>query len=257
MRGSVQVIKFTTLCSILSGIITYFISINTETGWIILNSPYISSSFALTLSSGVLTGFLVALLCESQKYINTKHAAEDNIFFQTLYLYQQLFWMQRIMSELLEHPDANIPKGLLQDGSRKAACLRNAVQVIDYCTIFPISTMASRHIEFCTNTLCQVDKILSDGMYLDLAILLAERNFLGCNQPISMVTSAVCPVHQTLIQLQKEFTDVMQSVGNYLYIVDEECDTRYHWSEIKEKMQDSYTSVFEMETLSDFLRGKD
>ncbi len=99
MRGSVKVIKFTTVMSILFLVLTYLTAVNIETHMVGFNTVWLSNNFALTVFGGVFASMLVVLICEFQKYITTKASVEEYIFYQGLYLYCALYLMKQNISD--------------------------------------------------------------------------------------------------------------------------------------------------------------
>lgn len=117
MSTSIKVIKFTSILSIIFLVITYLITVNIESGFIQLNTIWISNNFLLTVFGGAFASILVVLFCEINKYLIDKKNVETQLFHQALYLYQAIFLMQHNILDYQSHPNAQIPENLLDNTS--------------------------------------------------------------------------------------------------------------------------------------------
>jgi len=115
MSTSIKVIKFTSILSIIFLVITYLITVNIESRFISLNAIWISNNFLLTVFGGVFASTLVVLFCEINKYLIDKKNTENQLFFQTLYLYQSLFLMQHNILDFHSRPDTQIPENVFDN----------------------------------------------------------------------------------------------------------------------------------------------
>lgn len=66
MKTYVLRIRFELFGSVLFAVIAYAVSVNMEIGFFTPNWWWMSNNFALTVSGGIFTGFLVALLSEAR-----------------------------------------------------------------------------------------------------------------------------------------------------------------------------------------------
>ena len=69
MREDIKIIKLTGAICIISFLCTYLICINIETSFFSPDSIFVSNNFLLTISGGVLTGAILSLILEIQKYL--------------------------------------------------------------------------------------------------------------------------------------------------------------------------------------------
>ncbi len=67
MSTNIKIIKWLSAVAAIALIMTWCVSVNIETGWIVLNSSFISNNMLLTFFGGICTG-LAAVLTE--KYIS-------------------------------------------------------------------------------------------------------------------------------------------------------------------------------------------
>lgn len=70
MNTSIKVIKFTTIISIITVIITLGISLNIKYLW--FEIKYIPYDFLMAIFSGIFGSTVVVLICEIQKYLLAK-----------------------------------------------------------------------------------------------------------------------------------------------------------------------------------------
>lgn len=104
MRRHIKVIRFTAVFSLLSLILTYLTTLNIESSFLILNTPWVSNNFLLTVFSGIFCGFIVAFINEIGSYNNTKHEIEDALFYSSQNLYIQLFALRKKYTLLARYP---------------------------------------------------------------------------------------------------------------------------------------------------------
>ena len=88
MKTHVLRIRFELFGSVLFAVIAYAVSVNMEIAFFTPNWWWMSNNFALTVSGGVFTGFLVALLSEVREYGEKKVKMESNIIYDTREIYK-------------------------------------------------------------------------------------------------------------------------------------------------------------------------
>ena len=88
MKTHVLRIRFELFGSVLFAVIAYAVSVNMEIAFFTPNWWWMSNNFALTVSGGVFTGFLVALLSEVREYEEKKAKMESNIIYDTREIYK-------------------------------------------------------------------------------------------------------------------------------------------------------------------------
>ncbi len=254
MQESQKIIKFSAVCTGIFGIITYFISVNMEISLVVLNSIWISNNFLLTIMGGAFASFLVTLIIECKNYISKKRETEVQLFFQTFYLYQQLFLMHRRLSDYINHPDQVLPKGVLNDCAYKVECQKNAIISLSYNSFGKNNLLRKAHGDFCKELICEIEHVIGHRFYLDIAINNAGIDALKkCGSSIS-VTSANEQVNPVIKKLQRELEVLTDSVGDFLSVVNKYCKNRYKWDELKATVDSSYKSIFEFETFEEYIQ---
>jgi len=148
MITSVKVIKFTSILSIIFLVITYLITVNIESGFIQFHTIWISNNFLLTVFGGVFASTLVVLFCEINKYLIDKKNTENQLFFQTMYLYQALFLMQHIILDYQSHPKAQIPENLFDNTTQMIKSQVCYLRGVDYSCFKKDNVIDQRHLLF-------------------------------------------------------------------------------------------------------------
>lgn len=243
MRGSVKVIKFTSVMSILFLVLTYFTTLNIEVNMIGFNTIWLSNNFALTVFGGMSASMLVVSVCEVQKYITEKASIEKYIFYQALYLYQSLFLMQQNICDYQKDAEAGVPYNLLDETSRMVQSEIFALQSTDYAP-FKKNLLLTAHQKFCRKTAIDFQPILKGSNAVKIAInkvkIYMQQN--GLNR---MVTSVDEPL-QTVLSIQLgRVSDALEKVDEYLKDIDKYCNQRYDWEKQKKQIHSNYVNIFE------------
>ena len=136
MREDIKIIKLTGAICIISFLCTYLICINIETSFFSPNSIFVSNNFLLTISGGVLTGAILSLILEIQKYLLDKRQAENTLYNLAFRLYSEFFFMARNMQDHIDNAQMPVPKELLTGRTKSASDLMQAIRNIEYKTFF-------------------------------------------------------------------------------------------------------------------------
>lgn len=245
VRGSVKVIKFTAVMSIVFLILTYFTTVNIEAHILELNTIWFSNDLALTVFGGAFASMLVVLICEVQKYISAKAAVEKYIFYQALYLYQALFLMQKNISDYQNSTEAIVPDNLLDETTRMIQSEIIALQSVDYAPFRQKNLLLSAHQKFCRETAINMQPIMEGCNAVRIAINRIKTGHLQQNIPTGTVTSANELMKAVLsIQFDRVST-ALKEVNGYLKNIDKCCKHRYSWEKRREQIHSNYVNVFE------------
>ena len=247
MRGSVKIIKFTAFISIISLILTYFISLNMEVHIFEFNTIWISNNFLLTVFGGVFSSMLVVLICEMQKYITTKASVEEYIFYQALYLYTALFLMQQNICDYQKNTEAIVPDNLLDETSQKIQSEIFALQNTDYAPFKKNNLLLMAHQKFCMKTAIDFQSILNGKFAVKIAINEININNLRQNILGRNATATDEPLKSVLsVQLDK-ISDALEKMDEYLKDIDKYCKQRYDWEKNRKQIHSNYVNIFEMQ----------
>lgn len=245
MSTSIKVIKFTSIISILFLVITYLITVNIESGFIYLDTIWISNNFLLTVFGGAFASSLVVLLCEINKYLIDKENIESQLFFQSLYLYQALFLMQHNILDYQSHPNINIPENLFDHTTQMIKSQVYCLRGIDYASIRKGKKIERMHNEFKQDTFIKFSP-LENGVNLLRCAILEERieNHEKDKPKPDYITSSNPKVATVLSEQMNQITALLEEVGIFIKTIDDNCKNRYNWDSYRNKFQNGYISLF-------------
>lgn len=247
MSTSIKVIKFTSILSFIFLVITYLITINIDGGFVKLNTIWISNNFLLTGFGGMFASTLVVLLCEINKYLIDKKNTENQLFFQTVYLYQALFIMQHNILDFQLHPNTQIPNNVFDNTAQMVKSQVCYLQGVDYSCLTRGNVIERKLISFKKDTSLKFTSI-ENGMTLIRRAILEERiNNRQCNKiDPDYITVSNVKVAKVLSDQARNLIPVIEEVSDFLRIIDDNCNNRYDWDKICEMTQKSYVSLFAM-----------
>lgn len=245
MRGSVKVIKFTALMSVLFLILTYFTTVNIETHIVELNTVWLSNNLALTVFGGAFASMLVVLICEVQKYITVKASMEAYIFYQAYYLYSALFLMQQNICDYQKKPENVVPENLFDETSRMIQSEIFALQSTDYAPFRKDNLLLTAHQKFCNETVKDFQRILSIIYAIRIAINKISIKYLE-QYGINKSATALDEPLKTVLSIQYDrVTDALEKVDEYLKDIDKYCKHKHNLEGLKSQLHSNYKSVFE------------
>lgn len=250
MRTSINLIKFSGVLSLVFVIITYVISLNNT---LTINFAWITKDFALAISSGIFAGFFVMLICEIQKYLKMKEDIERNMFYQTMYLYIEIFLINKIMTEFLENKDDSVPYNLLSERKNRAICQVNALRQIDYVTFCKKNFFAVKVLEFSSQRLEKIEKFLNDCDCLEIAIRKTEISNLQKGIVNCRITSSDEIVSRTFTKLSSLATENEEELSLQLQLIDDHCKNRLNWKKLRDKIRGGYRSLKKYDALNQLL----
>ena len=244
MRESIKVIKWCGLISFIFLVLTYLVTVNSEVHYIELNTVWISNSFFLTLFGGVFASMLVVVLCEIQKYLNTKTNTEQYLFFQGLYLYQALMQMKIIIEDYNNDNKRVIPENLLDESVRMIQSEISALELTDYATFRQIEkSLMYEHRKFCLESIPRIRPVLQSSTRLKLAINETVVEQLQESLKAKLYINSSGRITSRSVQVAKVLNDellhiscAIELVDNYIYKIDKFCNNRYVWDKVKEQM---------------------
>lgn len=248
MEGTVKLIKFTIVVSIISlmaCIVSYLIPIN------------FINDFIFTISIGIFTSVLVVLMSEIQKYITGKKSVEGYIFYQTVYLYMELFLMEQNIIEYQKNTRVSIPANLLDQRSENIRCQVNVLKSVDYTPFIKKNMFKKMHQRFCMKIGPDIIKVTVGNLMLNNAILDAKIVNLqnGFNEN-KMITSIDEPVKTVLFNQLNKVSNALGKVDEYLNYIDGYSNYRYSWEREKKNIHSNYVGTLEKDYYKEgYLRG--
>lgn len=245
MSTSIKVIKFTSILSAIFLVITYLITVNIESNFISLNTIWISNNFLLTVFGGVFASTFVVLFCEINKYLIDKKNTENQLFFQTLYLYQALFFMLHNILDFRSHPDTQIPENVFDNTTQMIKSQVFFLRSVDYSCFRKKNAIEKRLFSFKKETFQEFTPIENSVNLIRCAILEERIDNLKQNKNMpDHITSSNTRVAKVLSDQIGNLVPLLEEIGEFLKTIDDNCDNRYDWRKIREMTQNSYISLF-------------
>ena len=247
MSTSIKVIKFTSILSTIFLVITYLITVNIESNFISLNTIWISNNFLLTILGGVFASTLVVLFCEINKYLIDKKNTENQLFYQTLYLYQALFLMQHHILDFQSHPNVQISENIFDNTTNMIKSQVYYLRCVDYSCFKNNNAIEQRLIVFKKETFNKFSAI-ENGMNLIRCAILEERidNLKYNKANPEYITPSNERVANVFSKQIGNLIPLIEEIGDFLKTIDDNCDNRYGWNNIHEIIQSSYISLFDV-----------
>lgn len=245
MKSSIKTIKFLVVFSVGLLLITYCISLNDENRWIVLNTPWMSNNFAFAIAGGSLASLLIVLACELQKYQYIKRQTEDYIFGQLFSLYAQVTIIHYNIKRQLNNISSPVPSNLIDEIANRGKMFLTSLTSIDYFTFYKHNTINKQLILLRGGYGTRIQHFLQNTLFLNMAISEDKIAILKQGQD-GPITSNMPNTHKTLIKILKDSSPVLSFIEESLDIVDKECNSRYHWSELKRNVimgEENYVSA--------------
>lgn len=253
MKSSISTIKFLVVLSITLLIVTYGMSLNDENRWIVLDTPWLSNSFAFAIAGGSFASVLVVFACELQKYQSIKHQTEDYIFGQLFSLYAQVTIIHYNTKRQLNDVSSPIPSNIIDEIANKGRMCLTSLASIDYFTFCKHSIIKKQLIQYRGTSGTHIQLFLQNSVFLKMAINEDKITLLKQGRD-ELITSNMPKTHQTLKKIFDDSSSVLSFVEKSLGIIDTECKKRYHWDELKRSII-SGEEVYVSASLDDYVRA--
>lgn len=105
MSANVKMLAFLVCIAIFTLIASYFLYLNTQFGFCVLKSPWISNDLLFSIFSGAFASVVIAFLMEIRQYTLNKVIAKNQIFSNTVFIFGQLSVIQYTLLRIKEHPN--------------------------------------------------------------------------------------------------------------------------------------------------------
>ena len=253
MKSNIKTIKFLTILSVVLLLVTYSISLNDENRWIILNTPWLSNSFAFAIAGGTFASSLVVLACELQKYQSIKRQTEDYIFRQLFSLYVQVTIIHYNTKRQLNDISTPVPNNLIDEISNRGKMVLTSLSSIEYYTFCKHNAIKKQLVQYRGKSGTRIRLFLQNSVFLKMAINEDKIALLKQGRDVS-ITSDMPKTHQTLKKIFDDSSVVLTFIEKSLDIINKECKKRYHWSELKRDVihcEEKFASV----SLDDVLKS--
>lgn len=232
MKSSVNTIKFLAVLSVAFLIVTYGMSLNEENRWIVLNTPWISNSFAFAIAGGSFASMIVVIACELQKYQTIKRQAEDNIFGQMFSLYSQVTIIYYNIKRQLNDTSSPVPSNLIDEIAYRGKMYITNINTTEYVTFGKDTVIENELSKYRGKVGTLISQFFQSSVFLKMAINEDKITLLKQRRD-ELITSNMPMTRQTLKKIYDDSSVVLSFIENSLGIFDKECKGRYHWRELK------------------------
>ena len=148
MKSSINTIKFLVVLSVVLLLVTYSISLNDENRWIVLDTPWLSNSFAFGIAGGSFASSLVVLACELQKYQSIKRQTEDYIFGQLFSLYAQVTIIHYNTKRQLNDISTPVSNNLIEEIANRGKMYLTSLSSVEYFTFCKYNAIKKQLIQY-------------------------------------------------------------------------------------------------------------
>ncbi len=252
MKNNITTIKYLLFLSAVCLLIAYCISINEENKWLAFNTPWISHNFAFAIVGGVFASLVVILACEIQNYYMIKRQTEDYIYSQLFSLYTQITIIYYNTKRQLYETNTPVPPNLIDDVANKGLVCLNILASIGYFTFSKGKTIEKQLIHYKAEYGMRIRSFLQNTIFLKIAI--NEDKIAMLKQGIDdLVKSSSPKTNLVLKKINNDSTAILTLIEKSMESIDEECENRYHWNEVKRSIilgEENFVSA----DLNSFLR---
>lgn len=228
MRANVKIINLTARLSLCLAVITYFVSIKQFLG--IQEYKWLPDLFLLTVFGGAFASTLIVLICEISKYFQNKETMETYLFSHLYYLYGQLQVISKNIAFLKTLED-QVPKNALSQLITNAESEMNTVYYADYAPYRESNSVLRIKVRYNENGFFIVRQFLQNCGLLEIAVLSDEINRIEIKMGINREQSS--NTYLVLSKLSDEIQAPLKSIDDLLVNLDQKCNGRYHWPQIK------------------------
>lgn len=232
MKSSINTIKLLAVLSVVLMLVTYSISLNDENRWIVLNTPWLSNSFAFAIIGGSFASSLVVLASELQKYQSIKRQTEDYIFGQLFSLYAQVTIIHYNTKRQLNDMLSPVPSNLIDEIANRGKMCLTSLTSIDYFTFCKHSIIKKQLNQYRGTSGTRIRFFLQNSVFLKMAINEDKIALLKQGRDVP-ITSDMPKTHQTLEKIFDGSYVVLSFIDKSLGIIDKKCKKRYRWGELK------------------------
>ena len=231
MNASKKTIQFTAIASAFLLVLTYLVTVNIETSFISMDSPWISNSFFLTFFGGAFASMVVVLICEISKYWQVKQSAEAYLFSHLYYLYGQLQIIAKNINWLQTQELCHVHEASLKQLIANATAEMNAIYFAEYSPFCKQNAVFQEKQKYNTEVFYSVQKFLQDCEMFELAVL--EDNLEKSSSQLEgrQCRPAITPM--VLQRLSELIVKPTQSVDSLMGRIEKSCKGRYNWATMK------------------------
>lgn len=252
MRTSIYTIKLVTLLSVVSLLLAYCISINEENKLLVLDTPWLSNSFAFAVVGGSFVSLVVILVCELQKYFILKHQIENYIYSQIFALHSQVTIIHYNIKRQQNQLNTPVPSNLIDGIANRGLLCLNSVNTIDYVTFKAESVIKDILSQLNGKDGMRIRSFLQYSVFLKIAINEDRIDKLKLERD-EIITANSPKTYLTLKKIYDDSSVILTYIEKALEQIDKECNYRYHWRDVKRNIISSEENNVSID-LTDYLK---
>ena len=227
MGTSVKVIRFTASMCAIFAVLTYFVALNISYQW--FDIKWLSNSFLLTIFGGAFASMFVVLICEVQKYWQSKKEIESAIFFHLSFVYGQLYIIKYNLNKQLENKNQQVYEHLIKGNLINVKQAINIINSLGYVTLSRKNKLFRKYEELCKWLTGDLNEFISEGTYLEMAINTDKINNLQAFQNSGIITANSPYTGKVLTKLNQRVRPIIDIVSCYIESIDESCKHQFNW----------------------------
>lgn len=231
MGSSIKVIRFTIRAAIVGVILTYLVSLNISYGWFDLK--WLSNNFLLTVFGGAFASMLVVMICEFQKYFESKTSTEISIFYNASWLYGQLLILKNLIQKMFDSPKDPMATGMFAQTEHNIKMQLSTFRQIEYATFSKRSSLLKNFYLFRFQTIPNIEKIIINFRNLDTAIVTDKLNSIKTFGAEQRITSNSPNTGKALKIQYRDLVYALDEVDSFMALLDAECNGLFKWAETK------------------------
>lgn len=252
MSVSVNTIKRLLAILIVVLAITYFISLNMESHYIILNTKWLSNDFLFAIAGGTFASLVVVLVCEIIKYRQIKIATESALLVYLGNLYGQFLIIRSSCKRVL-NSKIFVSDNLIQSTCDNATIVVDSINGIDYTLICIINNKVRNLLnQFKTDKYLVIKNVLINFVYLKVAVW-EDGKVLISQGKQNLVTSDCSNTNKVLNKVISQSTTILTYLDQIITQIDNALGNKYQWQNRKQALntyQDNYIS----QQLEDYIK---
>ena len=250
MSTNIKIIKWLSAVAAIALVMTWCVSVNIETGWIVLNSSFISNNMLLTLFGGICTGLAAVLTEKIYKYFLDKASIKNYLYSNAMMLYSDFYYMHKDIESLFSDRTLDIPENLF---SSRVPVMYNRlynVAYTEYCVFNKKDKFMSTHNNFVNFEFVKLKNWMDKNIYFQIAIIKSKM----CRTVNGATQKADENIYKTIKVIDIYSKSAMEILDRYLSVLQNESSEKFNWEKNKEIIHKGYLGIYNSGNLDDFLK---
>lgn len=155
--------------------------------------------------------------------------------------------MQHNILDYQSHPDIQIPENVFDNTTHMIKSQVSYLRGVDYSCFKKENMIEQRHTLFKKDTFIKFTSV-ENGLNLIRCAILEERIYNHKQNRLNpdYITSLNTRVAKVLSNQTGNRVPLLEEIGEFLKTIDDNCNKRYDWNKIHEMTQNSYISLFQI-----------